>query len=176
MIRSQSVLKAYPLQTHTVAHLFDPLRICDMPYGNQNQEFRWISTDSVVLQGWSSYLKQVEVDDDWHSSITFSHDSNWLAVVSDNNNAVQIWDTTSGKPLETPLDCTAAVRCITFSNKSNYLVSVAEDSSVSLWEVSTGKCIGTRNCPSDYSITSLLFSPDDESLVLWSNAHEGIFI
>jgi WD40 repeat protein len=106
----------------------------------------------------------------------FSHDSNWLAVVPGNNNAVQIWDTTSGKPLETPLDCKAAVRCITFSNKSNYVASVAGDDSVSLWEVSTGKCIGTRNCPSDYPITSLLFSPDDESLVLWPNAHKGIFI
>jgi WD40 repeat protein len=176
MIRNRSVLETYPLQTHTVAHLFDPLRICDMLYDNQNQEFRWISTESVVLQDWSSYLQQFEVDDDWHSSITLSHDSNWLAIVPGNNNTIQIWDTTSGKPLQAPLDCKAAVRCITFSNKSTYLASVAEDGSVSLWEVSTGKCIGTRDCPSDYPITSLLFSPDDESLVLWSNAHEGMFI
>jgi WD40 repeat protein len=60
------------------------------------------------------------------------------------------------------------IRSIDFSSDDKFMVSVAEDNLINLWNVLTGELIGTFTEDNNKELTSVLFSYDDRYLITGS--------
>src|SRR5204863_5841590 len=78
---------------------------------------------------------------DWVKSVAFSHDDKQLAASHDDT--VKIWDTASGKCLQTLEGHSDPVRSVAFSRDDKQLASASNDRTVKIWDTASGKCLQT---------------------------------
>lgn len=113
------------------------------------------------------------------NAIRFSPDSRLLAF-SDDQNAIQVWDMASKKPVTTLVGHTNYVGLINFDQRGR-IISSSHDGTIRLWNVSTGELLVTMvflKDPKEWlAVTpSGLFdgSPDAWNRILW-RFHENTF-
>jgi WD40 repeat protein len=85
----------------------------------EEEETKWMTTKPAVQDEWSACLQTLEGHSDRISSVAFSHDSSRLASAS-HDKTVKIWDTGSGKCLQT-LEIGKVLLNISFDPTGSYL-------------------------------------------------------
>src|SRR5262249_53783080 len=108
----------------------------------------------------------VPVDTGPVGAIAFSPDGRRLATGSDNG-SVQIWDTTSRRPIVTGIEHTDAVLAVAFSPDGRTLATGSRDASVRLWgtgsEQSSLRYLTSLTGPTK-QVWGVAFSPDGHTL------------
>jgi WD40 repeat protein len=100
-------------------------------------------------------------------SVTFSHDSKWVASAS-RGDTIKIWDVNSGTCLQTLDGYSGRIISVTFSHNSNCLASASDDGTVQIWDGDSGASLYTLEGHSD-QVTSIAFSYDSNWLASASN-------
>ena len=94
--------------------------------------------------------------------VAFSPDSAVLAsVAADSHNVVKLWKVSTGEELATLEGHTETVDCVAFSPDGVTLASTSRDSTIKLWDITTGECKNTLNT---VEVWSVAFSPDGQTL------------
>ena len=101
---------------------------------------------------------------DWVLCLAFSRDGRYLAI-GGADGAVRIWELGAHKLLGKPLDAhDGRVWGVAFSRDGRTVASAGfRDKSVRLWDVRTGKPLGTLRGHTD-AVVSVAFSPDGRTL------------
>ncbi|PSN58849.1 hypothetical protein BS50DRAFT_595118 [Corynespora cassiicola Philippines] len=173
-------IESAPLQAYAAGLLFSPKRSLAKTLF-QEEAPKWIKIAPSVADDWSACLQTLEGHSDSVTSVAFSPDSQRLASASWDN-TVKIWDSTSGKALQTLeghshsiWDLTSGkclqtleghssgVNSVAFSPDSQRLASASHDNTVKIWDSASGKCLQTLEGHS-YSVRSVAFSPDSQQL------------
>ncbi|KAJ6008434.1 hypothetical protein N7540_012410 [Penicillium herquei] len=128
----------------------------------ETQEPLWILRKPNIEDGWSACLQTLEGHTDSVKSVTFSHDSKFLASAS-KDCTIKLWDASTGKCQQTLKDHTDSVNSVTFSHDSKFLTSGSEDCTIKLWDASTGQCVQTINSHHK-AVYSVSFSHDSKLL------------
>ncbi|KAH8819814.1 hypothetical protein F5884DRAFT_865459 [Xylogone sp. PMI_703] len=118
-----------------------------------------VKEPEVLVYGYASYY-----DD---RSIAFSHDLAQFASISDIEK-IRIFDTNSGKCLQTLEGHDDAVKSIIFSHDSTQLASSSRDKTVKVWDASSGKCLRMYDNRTD-SVNFVVFSHDSKWLASTSD-------
>src|SRR4051795_7317242 len=107
-----------PLQVYASALMFSPAR---SPIRGlfKEEEPTWITVKPCMEDKWSACLQTLEGHSSSVWSVTFSHDSAWLASASDDR-TVKIWDASSGECLQT-LSIGKALFNISIDTTGSYL-------------------------------------------------------
>jgi WD40 repeat protein len=115
-----------------------------------------------------------EGHEDLVNSVAFSPDGNTLAS-GGFDDAIKLWDVSSGKLLTTFKGHSNFVLSVTFSPDGNMLASSSYDKTIKLWEVSSGRVLQTLIGHKD-AVTSVAFRSDgqiiasasfDKTIKLW---------
>src|SRR5262245_33016273 len=77
---------------------------------------------------------------DAFNSVAFSPDGRWLASGSADN-AVKLWDASSGKLVRSLEGHRDSVRSVAFSPDGRWLASGSNDDAVRLWDASSGELV-----------------------------------
>ncbi|TQS33773.1 hypothetical protein Golomagni_05870, partial [Golovinomyces magnicellulatus] len=85
-------------------------------------------------------------------------------------NAFTIWDTSSGKSLQTLEGHSSRVCSVVFSRDSKLLASASSDKTVKVWDSSSGHCLQTLKGHS-CGVRSVVFSDDSKCLASASSDH-----
>src|SRR4051795_2139970 len=136
-----------PLQAYASALVFSPAR---SPIRGlfKEEEPTWITVKPCMEDKWSACLQTLEGHSSSVWSVTFPHDSAWLASASDDR-TVKIWDASSGECLQTLNGHSDWVNSVAFSHDSARLASASGDKTVKIWDASSGECLQTLNGHSD---------------------------
>jgi serine/threonine protein kinase/sugar lactone lactonase YvrE len=111
-------------------------------------------------------------------SIAFTANGHTMASASQDN-TIQLWDVTAGKPLNTLSD---HVDSVAFSPDGHTMASADSDKNVRLWDVASGQVIATMGGHTD-QVLSVAFSPDgrtiasgsqDKTIKLWDAAGDRV--
>ncbi|WP_005037028.1 caspase family protein [Holophaga foetida] len=94
--------------------------------------------------------------------IVFSPDGSLLAAAS-GGSAIRIWETATGRELQTLSGHTGVVKCLAFLPDGRRLVSGSRDKTVRLWDIDTGRLIRTFWGHQD-EVRSIDVSPDGSIL------------
>ncbi|HYG35859.1 MAG TPA: WD40 repeat domain-containing serine/threonine-protein kinase, partial [Clostridia bacterium] len=148
----------FPLETHHV--LFSPDSRILAAFGPGNRIELWdVASRSLrttlVLSSPPGF------------AAAFSSDGRILATappMADPEQAIRLWDTTSGKEIRTCIGHKQGIRHLAFSVDNKTLASASDDSTLRFWNVATGQellCFPRLGI----GITQLLFSPDGRLLV-----------
>ncbi|PSF37722.1 hypothetical protein C7H19_09240 [Aphanothece hegewaldii CCALA 016] len=114
---------------------------------------------------------------DWVKEIAFSPDGKGLSsppvgeactprqllASCSNDQTIKIWNSQTGKVIQTFYGHTAPVTTITFHPHNNYVVSGSEDLTLRFWDLSTGECLKILEGHTT-AISSVTFSTDGEIL------------
>lgn len=73
------------------------------------------------------------------SNICFSSDGKKIAIVGFLENAVKIWDTKSGKLIQTISDTESVILCVAFSPDGKKLATKDLDSNIKIWDLESAK-------------------------------------
>ena len=106
--------------------------------------------------------------------VFFSNDLKIIASIGGNRiirNEIYIWDIETQKILHTLIGHKNVIRSIDFSSNDKFMVSVAEDNLINLWNVQSGELIATFTEDNNKELTSVLFSSDDKFLITGSQDH-----
>ncbi|KAK9849360.1 hypothetical protein MYU51_014667 [Penicillium brevicompactum] len=101
------------------------------------------------------------------NSMTFSPDGRLLAS-SSNDNIVRLWDTATGRLVQTFNGHSDWVLSVGFSPDGSQLASGSMDRTIKLWNVTTGVLQQSLEGHSE-TVRSVVFSPDGQLLVSGSN-------
>jgi WD40 repeat protein len=107
-------------------------------------------------------LRTLTGHDDDVVSVTFSHDSKWVASASWRG-TVKIWDVNSGTCLQTLDGYSGKIISVVFSHDSNCLASASDDGTVKIWDGDSGACLYTLEGHSS-QVSSIAFSYDSNWL------------
>lgn len=158
-----------PLQAYTSALIFSPARSLIRVLFKEEAP-KWITLKPGIRDEWGACLQTLEEHSSTVNSIAFSHDSALLASGSDDE-TVKIWDSSSGKCLQT-LENHNKVKSVAFSHDSTRLLSGLADGVVHIWNVASGQRLQTlrnRQTRNDCSVRSVAFSHDSTLLASGSN-------
>ncbi len=113
------------------------------------------------------------------SSVAWSPDGSVIASSGGfSEEAIQLWDATSGRPLNTLEEHTSWVTNLAFSKDGRRLYSASADQTIRVWDVAQRRCLATLR-GSRQGVNGLALSPDgatlasackDGTVALW-NAH-----
>lgn len=107
-------------------------------------------------------------------SVCFS--LNGQKILSRYNNAVSIWDTSTGQREQTSMEDPKYLGDVRLSPDGQTIAAVCNGATVKLWNAATGRLLATLNGDQDY-VGALCFSPDssrivvgggDDSIKLWN--------
>jgi len=107
-------------------------------------------------------------------SVALSADGRW-ALSGSWDNALRLWEVSSGKCLRTFEGHTKSVNSVALSADGRWALSGSQDNTLRLWEVSSGKCLRTFEGHTDW-VSSVVLSADgrwalsggqDNTLRLW---------
>jgi RNA polymerase sigma factor (sigma-70 family) len=107
--------------------------------------------------------------------LAFSPDGKTLALVP-GENAVRLWDLTTGKPLPCPTGHTGIVADLAVSADGKVVVTHGSDDTLRRWELTTGKELGRLAVPGEGLVVALsptgrlLAYTDDTTLRVWDVA------
>jgi WD40 repeat protein len=116
-------------------------------------------------------------------AMAVSPNGNWLAVAGNGDDrqaalSVRLADASSGKILRTLTAHTRAISAVAFSHSGKLLASAGQDWLVNLWDVATGRRVGTlrghrlqasEDHRDGWGLFALAFAPDDTVLVSAGN-------
>jgi WD40 repeat protein len=106
--------------------------------------------------------------DGWTSAIS----SNGTYLASSQGDVVKIWQTNStNKHQDMAGHHTEEVTCVSFSKDGQLVASASEDTTVKIWNTTTGQCITTFRGPA-CTYTMCLFSPDSTLCASWGYDQE----
>ena len=103
----------------------------------------------------------------------FSPDGSKL-LTGDNNNLVQIWDTTSGELIAKLDDHVEDVMSIEFSPSSNHFATASWDGTSQIWDAKTNKALHMLRNDRETTAYDIDFSPDGAILYSAGNATEVV--
>jgi WD40 repeat protein len=107
----------------------------------------------------------------------FSQDGKYVATVTDNQ-AVRVWETTTGHPSGPSITHASQVTAVTLSPDGKYLVTASDDHTVQLILVATGQRVGASIKPTE-GVSVIALSPDskriatatDSTVQMWDAAN-----
>jgi WD40 repeat protein len=100
---------------------------------------------------------------DWVPSITFSPDGRY--IVAPIGNDIYVWNSETGDIVLAPLQGhTGHIFSAFCSSYGTHIVSASADSTIRIWDSSTGKMLSVLEGHTDY-VQSAVFSPDGQSIV-----------
>ncbi|RYP62739.1 hypothetical protein DL771_009584 [Monosporascus sp. 5C6A] len=120
-----------------------------------------------LLADWSQYLQTLEGHNGWVNSVTFSHDSVFVASAS-NDGTVRLWRTDTGDCVQILKGHNDWVNSVTFSHDSVFVASASTDYTVRLWRTDTGDCVQIFEGHSE-SVNSVAFSHNSAFITSASN-------
>jgi serine/threonine protein kinase len=85
-------------------------------------------------------VRELPRDDNGAAAMSISADVRTAAIALRN---IEIWDLTTGRRLRTLTGHTRYVRSLSWSGDGRFLLSDAEDGTVRLWELDSGRCLRT---------------------------------
>ena len=94
--------------------------------------------------------------------IAYSPDEQLIAMASLDDN-VSLWNTTTGKHIQTLTGHRGYVLCIAFSPDGHTIATGSNDQTIKLWDVATGKHKWTLT-EHKSDVKSIAFSPDNKTL------------
>ncbi|KAH0553451.1 hypothetical protein GP486_006481, partial [Trichoglossum hirsutum] len=152
-----------PLQAYASALVFSPARSLIRGIFKE-EEPKCITIKPAIRDKWSACLQTLEGHSDSVTSVTFSHDSAWLASGS-GDRTVKIWNASSGECLQTLEGHSSSVSSVTFSHDSARLASGSEsfDNTVKIWDASSGECLQTLKGHGS-TVSSVTFSHNSARL------------
>lgn len=114
----------------------------------------------------------IDLEVDWISNVVLSPDGTKLASLSSGSeqSALQLWDVSTGSHITTLTKFARSFRDLMFAPDGNILLS-SSDSSIQLWDLSTGKKTISFRTP---SIRSIAISPDGKTLA--TGGYEGLYL
>ena len=108
------------------------------------------------------------------SGVTIFEESRsiWGPDVIENNNAIRIWDISTGECLSTLKGHTSSVNSVAFNHDGTKIVSGSNDETTRIWDVSTGVCLSTLKTLHAYvrhtnlgAVNSVAFNHDGTKIV-----------
>jgi WD40 repeat protein len=157
------------LQAYASALMFSPRNSLTRRHF-QHEEPGWMTIVPTISDSWSACLQTLEGHSSGVFSVTFSHDSTWLASASGTStilelgdNTVKVWDLSSGRCLQTLQGHSRRVCSVVFSHDSTRLASASGDKTVKVWDASSGRCLQTLQGHSN-TVYSVAFSHDSTRL------------
>ncbi|KAJ5743781.1 hypothetical protein N7533_008651 [Penicillium manginii] len=136
--------------------------------------FVTFSHDSKLLASASGIYEYDPFDDDFESGsvdlVDFSHDSKLLSSASENN-TIKLWETSSGRCLQTLEGHSKRVNSVAFSHNSELLASSSDDGRIKVWNANSGECLQILEGHTG-PVNSITFSHD--STILASGSNDGM--
>jgi WD40 repeat protein len=135
-------------------------RVCFSPRGN----FLASNSNDNRVKFWEiPSCKLIRVFENASSSL-FSPDGRFIATLDSNwNSDIKLWETTSGKLLQTFKGNPHHIKNIAFSPDGKLLAAGDDDRKVKLWEIPSGKLLHTLNT-GKYITDKVSFSPNGKYL------------
>ena len=121
-----------------------------------------VQSDELTIYNSKSVQKQLSIPNMKEASdFCFSTDSHKLVI--NTRNQAEVWDTHSGKQLNTLKGHTDLITCIAYSPDNQYIATGSEDQTVKIWNATTGNLVQTLHS-TGYGVNALTFSPDGLTL------------
>ncbi|KAL6936823.1 hypothetical protein ACO0OL_001373 [Hanseniaspora opuntiae] len=165
-------LEVYNLQSMTFKKRFKGLhkmQIVGCEIDNMNQFLYSCSLDGVIGK-WDYYGNKIQqslkLDDDINIlKFEYCHLNDLIAVVTDDDFRVLIIDTNSMKVIRSLEGHFNKVNNLKFYNNGKYLITTSLDSTLRIWDISTGFCIDGFIVDNSELITSFDVSENDQFLI-----------
>lgn len=116
------------------------------------------------LQLWNIETKKIIKEINNIKDFTLSPDGKMIALWSDSDKGVKLWNMDTMKYISQPLASSQEIVLLAFSPDGNILAFVNKDNNIILWDVKTGKPIGKPLFGHNHKIESIIFSPDGKTL------------
>ncbi len=147
---------------------------CDFSNDNSMLAFaQFINSDTVSIIDVKSkrLVARLEAHPGKIKSLVFSPNGNLLASGSEDR-IVRVWDAQTGSLQQALAGHTHKINVVAFTPDGNLLAS-ADDKTLRVWEVSTGKLLHTIEEQNE--VSSIAFSPDGELMVTASAEAVGLW-
>jgi len=113
------------------------------------------------------------------SCLAVSRKGDIIGVGTIPDNVLQLWNTDTGKFINSLIGHTDKLSCIAFTSSSKYVVSGSSDQTLRLWDIQSGSCLqtftGHTNVVTTLSFLSrsniIISGSDDKTIKLWGIAN-----
>lgn len=106
----------------------------------------------------------------WITQLLYCRDGKTLVSCSHGENALRLWDRSSGKELCSPGEAVSSIRCV-FSPDGRFLAIGAKNGVLCLWDMDANKEVWRTH--QQHWLSGMLFSPDSR-LIATNNTNTGV--